>query len=94
MSATYDFNGLTVGYAYASAVADDAANAGVTAAQTAFGAAYSFGDLSVTAGKSSVANEAALAATYTTTLDAIGFTATMSKSGAGEIGRASCRERV
>ena len=83
VSATYDFNGLTVGYAYASAVADDAAIAGVTAAQTAFGAAYSFGDLSVTAGKSSVANEAALAATYTTTLDAIGFTATMSKSGAG-----------
>jgi hypothetical protein len=84
--ATYDFNGLTVGYSYASADADSGADAstaaakadksstvtaGVNAAQTAFGASYTFGDLVVTAGKSSVSDNALVSASYTMVADAL-----------------------
>jgi len=71
LGATYDFNGLTVGYAYASADADSSADAstaaqaadtsttvtsGVNNAMSAFGVSYSFGDLVVTAGKQNNSN--------------------------------------
>ncbi|MCO4838288.1 MAG: porin [Oceanospirillaceae bacterium] len=83
--ATYDFNGLTVGYAYAS----DTANAdplveGVTQAQTAFGAAYTFGDLVVSAGKSSVADDAIVSATYTMVVDALTVVAQMDNTPSGD----------
>ncbi len=83
--ATYDFNGLTVGYAYAS----DTANAdplveGVTEAQTAFGAAYTFGDLVVSAGKSSVADDAIVSATYTMVVDALTVVAQMDNTPSGD----------
>jgi hypothetical protein len=83
--ATYDFNGLTVGYAYASADADatDAAT-GVTAAMSAFGATYAFGDLSVSAGKSSLADDAVVSATYSMVVDALTVTAQMDNTPAGD----------
>jgi hypothetical protein len=73
LGATYDFNGLTVGYAYASDDVDASSTvtAGVNAAQSAFGAAYTFGDLVVTAGKSSIADNAVVSATYTMVADAL-----------------------
>lgn len=71
MSATYDFNGVTVGYSYASARADDASNDGVQEGQRAFGVSYAFGDLVVTAGKSSVAADTRVSATYTMVVDAL-----------------------
>jgi hypothetical protein len=71
MSATYDLNGLTVGYGYASGDADSATALGVNTAVTAFGVSYAFGDLVVTAGKSSVAGDARVSATYTMTVDAL-----------------------
>jgi len=77
MSATYDFNGITVGYGYASADADDATALGVNAAVTAFGASYAFGDLVVTAGKASTSTDALVSATYTMTADALTVKAQM-----------------
>jgi hypothetical protein len=70
LGATYDFNGLTVGYAYASADADSgddnsttaattagaSVTAGVNNAMSAFGVSYAFGDLVVTAGKQNNSN--------------------------------------
>jgi len=84
MSATYDFNGVTVGYAYASGDSDSATALGVNAAQTAFGASYSFGDLVVTAGKSSVADEARVSATYTMVVDALTVVAQMDNEPTGD----------
>ena len=82
LGATYDLNGLTVGYAYASADADATDGpTGVDAAQSAFGVAYSFGALTVTAGKQnlsasgSVSPDALVSATYTMTVDALTVTA-------------------
>jgi len=83
-SATYDFNGLTVGYAYASADADDATGLGVNASQTAFGASYSFGDLVVTAGKTSANAESRISATYTMTVDALTVVAQMDNEPSGD----------
>jgi len=77
MSATYDFNGLTVGYAYASADADNGETTGVNEGQSAFGVSYSFGDLVVTAGKQSLKAAAStspdtlISATYTFTADTL-----------------------
>ena len=70
LGATYDFNGLTVGYAYASADADSgnddstaaattagaSVTAGVNNSMSAFGVSYAFGDLVVTAGKQNNSN--------------------------------------
>ena len=77
MSATYVFNDVTLGYAYASADADGGTSEGVNVAQTAFGASYSFGDLAITAGKSSIADDAVVSATYTFTADALTVKAQM-----------------
>jgi len=70
LGATYDFNGLTVGYAYASADADSgddnstaastsagaSVTSGVNNSMSAFGVSYAFGDLTVTAGKQNNSN--------------------------------------
>jgi len=76
--ATYDFNGVTVGYAYASADADstDAAG-GVNAAMSAFGVAYTMGDITLTAGKDSVDTDTDFLVSYTTSMDALTLTAAM-----------------
>jgi len=84
MSATYDFNGVTVGYSYASADADLVSTVGVNAAQTAFGASYSFGDLAVTAGKSSASADSVVSATYTMTADALTVVAQMDNTPSGD----------
>jgi hypothetical protein len=76
MSATYDFNGLTVGYAYASADADSTdAAVGVTAAMTAFGVAYTMGDITLTAGKDSLDANTDYNVSYTTSMDSLTVTA-------------------
>jgi len=75
-SATYDFNGLTVGYAYASADADSTdADGGVTAAMTAFGVAYTMGDITLTAGKDSLDANTDYNVSYTTSMDSLTVTA-------------------
>ena len=54
LSATYEVNGLTVGYAYASADAKDGnttTHNGVHEGQSAVGASYAMGDLVVSVGK-------------------------------------------
>ena len=84
LSATYDFNGVLVGYSYASADADDVSTVGVNAAQTAFGASYTFGVLAVTAGKSSIAADAVVSATYTMTVDALTVKAQMDNTPSGD----------
>jgi len=93
MSATYVFNDLTVGYAYASAAADDASTAGhdgIHEAQSAFGVSYAFGDLVVSAGKQSLkasastSPDAVVSATYTFTADALTVVAQMDNSPTGD----------
>ena len=66
MGATMDFNGMTIG-----AASQDGASA--------FGAAYTFGDLTVTGGKKS-GSAAVLTASYSTTVDALTVTATANNS--------------
>ena len=92
MSATYDFNGVTVGYAYASALADDASTAshnGIHEGQTAFGVTYAFGDLVVSAGKVSLKDTAAspdavVSATYTMVVDQLTIVAQMDNTPSGD----------
>ena len=88
---TYDLNGLTVGYAYASADADSTDGpTGVTAAMNAFGVSYAFGDLVVTAGKQNlsasgaVSPDAIVSATYTMTVDALTVTAQTDTNPSGD----------
>ena len=77
----YDFNGVSVGYGYASAAANgDTAVGGVTEAQNVFGIAYTMGDLTVKAGKSSVQADAVYSASYTTSMDALTVTASMDQN--------------
>ena len=76
IGAKYDFNGLTVGYSYASADADSTdAPGGVNASQSAFGVAYTMGDLVITAGKQNLSTgtspDVLVSATYTMTVDAL-----------------------
>jgi hypothetical protein len=85
MSATYEMNGLTVGYSYASASADKdstAASDGIHEAQSAFGVSYAFGDLVVSAGKVNLKDAATspdtvISATYTMNVDALTVVAQM-----------------
>ncbi len=94
LSATYDLNGLLVGYSYASDEADvnnstTAGYAGVDEAMSAFGVSYSFGDLVVTAGKknrkgSSTSPDAIVSATYTMTVDALTVKAQMDNTPSGD----------
>ncbi|MDC1507913.1 porin [Oceanospirillaceae bacterium] len=80
MSATYEVNGLTVGYGYASADAKDGnttTHNGVHEGQSAIGASYAMGDLVVSVGKQNLSDQgstspdALVSATYTMTADAI-----------------------
>ena len=87
--ATYDFNGVTVGYAYASADADsgldgstaddttDTIDAGVNSAMSAFGVSYAMGDITLTAGKDSVDTDTDFVVSYTTSMDSLTVTAAM-----------------
>jgi len=90
LGATYDLNGLNVGYAYASADADstDAAG-GVNNAMSAFGVSYTTGDLVVSAGKQNNSTGAAspdaiVSATYTMTVDALTVTAQTDTAPSGD----------
>jgi hypothetical protein len=77
----YDFNGVTVGYGYASAAANvDTAVKGVEAAQNAFGVSYAMGDLTLTAGKSSIQADSVYSVGYTTTMDMLTVSASMDQN--------------
>ena len=84
MSATYDFNGVTVGYGYASADSDADTTKGVNAAVNTFGVSYSFGDLAVTAGKASTSADSRVSATYTMVVDALTIKAQMDNEPTGD----------
>ena len=92
MSATYAMNGLTLGYAYASALADDASTTshdGIHEGQTAVGASYAMGDLVVSVGKvnlkdSAVSPDALVSATYTMTADALTIVAQADNAPSGD----------
>jgi hypothetical protein len=80
MSATYEVDGLSLGYAYASADATGAntsSHNGVNEAQSAVGASYTMGDLVVSVGKQNLSaggttsKDALVSATYTMTADAL-----------------------
>ena len=82
VGASMDFNGVTVGYAYASDEASAAAAAGVTDAVTAFGVAYTMGDIAITAGKASNASDAVYKLAYNTSLDALTVAASIDQDSA------------
>ena len=92
MSATYAMNGLTLGYAYASALADDDSNSnhdGIHEGQTAVGASYAMGDLVVSVGKvnlkdTAVSPDALVSATYTMTADALTIVAQADNAPSGD----------
>jgi len=94
IGATYEFNGLTVGYAYASGQADAASKKGthdgIHEGQSAFGVSYAFGDLVVSAGKVSLKDAAAAAsdtvvsATYTMNVDALTIVAQLDNDPSGD----------
>jgi len=94
MSATYEVNGLSLGYAYASADATNANNAntghdGVHEGQTAVGAAYAFGDLVVSVGKQNLKDtadspDALVSATYTMAIDAVTIKAQVDNTPSGD----------
>jgi len=78
MGVTYGFNGITLGYSYASADANTGTDAGiggpiggVTQNMTAFGVAYTMGDITLTAGKDSVDTDTDYNLTYSTSMDAL-----------------------
>ena len=92
MSATYEVNGLTLGYAYASAKPSDASTAthdGLNEGQTAVGASYAFGDLVVSVGKQNLKDtatspDALVSATYTMTADAFTLVAQADNAPSGD----------
>ena len=85
-------NGLTLGYAYASAKPADASTAthdGLNEGQTAVGASYAFGDLVVSVGKqnlkdSATSPDARISATYTMTADALTIVAQADNDPSGD----------
>ena len=86
-----EMQGLTVGYSYASDLADDvAAVNGVLEGQSAVGLSYAFGDLAVTASKVNYNNAATttvdtlISATYTITADALTITAQADSAPSGD----------
>ena len=100
MSATYEVNGLTVGYAYTSAdvtdantnstaVVGDTAHNGVHEGQSVVGASYAMGDLVVSVGKqnlkdSATSPDALVSATYTMTADALTIVAQADNAPSGD----------
>ena len=93
IGATYNLDGLSVGYSYASDAADaesitDGTN-GVSEGQSVFGVSYSFGDLVVSAGKQNLKTtatspDALVSATYTMTADALTVVAQMDNTPSGD----------
>ena len=93
IGATYNLDGLSVGYSYASDAADaenitDGTD-GVKEGQSVFGVSYSFGDLVVSAGKQNLKTTAAspdalVSATYTMTADALTVVAQMDNTPSGD----------
>ena len=93
IGATYNLDGLSVGYSYASDAADaenitDGTD-GVKEGQSVFGVSYSFGDLVVSAGKQNLKTTAAspdalVSATYTMTADALTIVAQMDNTPSGD----------
>jgi hypothetical protein len=87
-----EMQGLTIGYGYASAKADDhtAGYNGIQEGQSVIGMSYSFGDLAVTAGKRSFNNAATttvdmlVSATYTITADALTIVAQADSAPSGD----------
>ena len=78
MGVTYGFNGITLGYSYASADANTGVDAGiggpiggVTENMTAFGVSYTMGDISLTAGKDSVDVDTDYNVSYSTSMDVL-----------------------
>jgi len=93
MSATYEVNGLSLGYAYASADAKDGnttSHNGVHEAQSAVGASYVMGDLVVSVGKQNLTNtgtvskDALVSATYTMNVDALTIVAQADSAPSGD----------
>jgi hypothetical protein len=79
----YDLNGLLIGTSYASAKADNSASVvktGIPGATSAFGLSYTFGDLTVNAGKQEDL-ETLAKATYKISMDAFTLEATAKKGG-------------
>jgi len=86
--------GLTVGYAYASDLADDvstASHSGIHEGQTAVGVSYTMGDLVLTAGKvnykaesTTAKTDAVVSATYTVNADALTIVAQTDNSPSGD----------
>ena len=93
IGATYNLDGLSVGYSYASDAADaenitDGTD-GVKEGQSVFGVSYSFGDLVVKAGKQNLKTtatspDALVSATYTMTADALTVVAQMDNTPSGD----------
>jgi hypothetical protein len=93
IGATYNLDGLSVGYSYASDAADaenitDGTD-GVKEGQSVFGVSYAFGDLVVSAGKQNLKTTAAspdalVSATYTMTADALTVVAQMDNTPSGD----------
>ena len=93
LSATYEVNGLTVGYGYASADAKDGnttTHNGVHEGQSAVGASYAMGDLVVSVGKQNLkdggttSKDALVSATYTMTADALTIVAQADNAPSGD----------
>jgi len=98
MSATYEVNGLSLGYAYASADATGAntnaatgvvAHNGVHEGQSAVGASYAMGDLVVSVGKQNLKDtatspDALVSATYTMNADSLTIVAQADNSPSGD----------
>jgi len=93
LSATYEVNGLTVGYAYTSADvtnANTSSHNGVHEAQSVVGASYAMGDLVVSVGKQNLSAggttsaDALVSATYTMTADALTIVAQADNAPSGD----------
>ena len=93
MSATYEVDGLSLGYAYASADAtgvNTSSHNGVNEAQSAVGASYTMGDLVVSVGKQNLSaggttsKDALVSATYTMTADALTIVAQADNAPSGD----------
>jgi hypothetical protein len=100
LSATYEVNGLTLGYAYTSAdvtnantnstaVVGESAHNGVHEGQSVVGASYAMGNLVVSVGKQNLKDtatspDALVSATYTMTADALTIVAQADNSPSGD----------
>jgi hypothetical protein len=92
MSATYEVNGLSLGYAYASADAKDGnttTHEGVHEGQSVVGASYAMGDLVVSVGKQNLKDtatspDALVSATYTLSADALTVVAKVDNAPSGD----------